>query len=102
MKQSGWIKIYSETYENSIVGNESGLSALKDAIDSALNRRQAPIAKHCQADFKSVLLTNDQWHETEVVELPRWKKYTFITILAFWTIALPIAGIFGIYSYIFS
>ncbi|MGI1679845.1 MAG: hypothetical protein K6L75_13975 [Cellvibrionaceae bacterium] len=98
MKNKGWIKIFSETYDDCIVGDADGLISLKESIDQALLNESSDISNHCKADFTKIVLTKEKWHETEAVEVPKWQGYIFQFMLAVWVVLLPIMGLVFLYQ----
>ena len=89
MNEKPWVKINSETYVDCVVGNEAGLIALKFSIDQALNDKSSNVAELLKADFNSVVLTDDNWDETEATEVPWWQALIFKALFGVWIVLLP-------------
>lgn len=100
MSQRGWIKIYSETYQDCIVGNREGLSSLKKAVDTAIENKHAPIESFCQSDFLSVVATTEAWNDTEASSIPKLQELIFELVLFVWLVALPIIGCIALYVWL--
>jgi len=94
MNEKPWVKINSETYVDSIVGNKSGLSALKSSIDQALIGETSKVEELLKADFNSVVLTDDKWDETESIEAPWWQVFPLQILLGSWLLLLPIYALY--------
>ena len=58
MSDKPWIKIYNEVDSDCILGNQQGLTSLRDAIDYTLDNRIYSVEENFQADFKSIILVD--------------------------------------------
>ncbi len=88
-----WVKINSETYLDCIVGNRSGLLALKDVVENAIENKGCDTEGNVKADFKVVVCSEERWNETEAKEIPKWQEWVFQLALLFWVVLLPALGI---------
>lgn len=100
MNQNGWVKIFSETYDDQIVGNRDGLESLRDAIDATLLNKNSDMSEFCKSDFSSVVITDEEWSKTEAEEVPQWQNYIFQFVLAVWVVILPLVGIVSLFNYV--
>jgi len=97
MHDKPWLKINSETYIDCIVGNKAGLIALKESIDQALEKNNSKIEEFADADFESVVLTDEQSYEAESIEPKWWKLIPFKIIVGSWLILLPVYGLYKLF-----
>ncbi len=88
--ERGWIKIYSERYEDSIAGNKEGLLLLKESIDQALKNKSSKV--EYKSDFISVICAEEDW-ENEEVESSYLANLAIATVFFIWLLFLPILGI---------
>ena len=98
MQNDAWVRIYSDVYDDNIVGNKEGLLQLRKSIEIALTAGEA--SPEMKTDFTSVVCTNDTWQDEE--NLGRDKSFfggLMKLFFVIWVIALPIIGIVALTKY---
>ena len=97
MSDKPWIKIYNEVDSDCILGNQQGLTSLRDAIDYTLDNRIYSVEENFQADFKSIILVDKNWQQPKSEKLSFWQTGLLVIILSVWAVLLPIYALWSLF-----
>ena len=100
MQNEAWVRIYSDVYDDNIVGNKEGLLQLRIAIDSAIQTGNATCTD-IKTDFESIICSADTWEDEENLEgSDSILGLSPAFFLFLWGVLLPLVGVLAVSKWV--